>query len=935
MPLNIDANFQNVNALDLGTFKAADGAKEYQNLTIAVDGKTFKVSFADSGKVSVSFATTSFFHLFQGAAKDAVRAKIQELVDLNAVTRDLAKPLAITSHSEVVEQTFREEQGAISTSAEGRFAHYGFSDVRVGSARVLNRLTEGWANVPRHQLINDYNISIGLQGSSGASEMTVFMCQLKADLPGKLGRAGGVDEADAALWRDYLKGRDLDMFSKINKAQTEAADGKTTGWAGEIARQGLEGAVLDMVRKNLDPRLLEATPDVNFLLLGVARAIIEAKDVDFSGKKAHEVAAAFREIVARHAPRGRAEMTYALFDNALTSAFWRQTSKCGLDFFKMRGETVVFDWTKYNGEAVDGAEINDKWWKNGSEDVRDHFGAAITNSEMRHIQSGKYAQAPGLGRVVRFQGGLRLADAEAAVAQKIENLKTLEKDDLKALQSELEASFAALKAKDFLPLAQNLVQNMPELALIGWFSFRGEVDRKATIATEAAFARLGARLAATESPLVKTAMLANIGTLFQAELLKDPAVVDRLNKRGAHAGAVDPRIAGQRTLAGLDRGRGFAAFFAPDTGRLNALGELLLDVAARDNVPVKGLVDELSAAFAEKFGCAADEAPRHPAFKSYLVRAAGSVRPDMDAVIAALDTVKLAHDAKVAIEAHLAGLPASTPEEQAVFARRGDWDLNRLVYKEAVAAKAGGLPVDLAKLQHNAEVLRTICANALAFTRDVERELGETFTAAERARLVDSYLDRDASPVNAYRLNGSADNEKKFPKAATDLRARTTKLVADVRREMAVPLSSKALKSLVIDGVATRAKDIHLAIVKNAFDGIRAGGAINLQDGRTTAARVENFVRTLAARIRPAFSADYGAFDPNVVRGLGYDDRNTVMRLLVNALLTEEPEIAQFLDGNLDEEAHAHLEELSVAAANAQDQVLTHLLDIVRAHGQL
>ena len=933
MSLNIDANFQNVNALNLDAFKAADGAKEFKDLTIAVDDKTFKVSFADNGKVSVRFATTSFFHLFQGSAKDAVRAKIQELVDLHAVTRDLAKPLVITSHSDFVEQTFKQEMGTISAAADGRFAHYGFSDVRAVSAKVLTGITKGQPNAPRHQLINDYNESIGLPGAAHANEMIAFMNELKADLPGTIKPTGGVEAEDAVLWRNYLKGHDLDLFSKIRQARTDAAAGKTTGWAGEIARQGLEGAVLDMVRKNLDPRMLQELPDVNLMLLGIARAVIEATDVDFSGKTAKQIDAAFREIVARHVPHAK-ETAYQLFDNVLTSALWRQTSKRGLDFFKARGQSVVFDWSKYNGEATDGSELNDKWWKNGSEDVRKHFGAAITNSEMRHLASAKYAQAPGAGRVIRLQGGLTQVDAEAAVAQKIENLKTLEKDDLEALRADLAASFEARKLDDFLPLAQNLVQNVPELGFLGWFPSFGRVSPEAKIAVKAALDRLDARLAATESPLVKTAMLANIGTLFQAELLKDPTIAAEMKPADGNAGAVDPRTEQMRTLAGLDRGRGFAAFFAPDTGRPNALGNLLLDVAAHENLPVGVLVDELAGAFAEKFGCAADEALRHPAFKSFLVRAAGTVHSDMNALLGKLDTVKLAHDAKVAIEAHLAQLPALSPEEQALFARRGDWDLNRLVYNEAVAAKVAGRPVDLAKLQQNAEVIRTICTNALAFTRDVERMLDETFTAAERDRLVDSYLDREPSPVNNYRLSGKATEEKEFAKADADLRERTTAFIDGIGREMGDALPPAVVKSLVIDGVATRAKDVHLAVVKKALDDLRAGGEVSIWNGRGKVARVENFIRAFADRIRTAYTAEYDAHRKAITK-FGYDDSNTVMRLLFNAYLVEQPKVAAFLGGSLDAEVLEHLEELSFADETAHDQVLMHVLDIVRAFGKL
>lgn len=615
----------------------------------------------------------------------------------------------------------------------------------------------------------------------------------------------------------------------------------------------------------------------------------------------------------------------------LTSAFWRQTSKRGLDFCKSRGETVIFDWSKYSGEETDGAELNDKWWKNGSADLRNQHGAAITNSEMRHLRTAKYAQAAGTGRVVRVQGSLSQASAEAAVAQKLDNLKSLPKEDLDMLRKDLKEAFDKRTLDDYMPFARNLVRDVPDLLMLGWFS-GNLVDSGAVKAVEAALNRLASRLEATKSPLVQTAMLANMPTLFQNELMKDPAIVEILARSASRNETHDARTTDVQTLAGLDHGRGLEAFFASDTGRANALGELLVDVAAREHLPVNSLVDELTTAFAEKFGCSADEAIRHSAFKTFLVRAASTNR-DMESLIASLDTVKTAYDAKVAVGANLAQSEALAPEAQAVFARRGDWDLNRLVFKEAVAAKAEGRPVDIQKLQRNAEVIRDICTSAVAFVNEIEAKVGTPFTESERNRLVDSYLDRDRSTVNAYRLHGDENDVKELAKEHADVLKRTGQLVQSIQTLAAGRLSPSVIKSLVIDGVATRAKEVHVAVAIAALDAARTGTPVDLSNGRTATERVENFIRELSERFRPAFETDYPQYREDVEAGIGYDDHNTMMRLCFNAHQIEHPEITAFLDGAVNEEVIDHL--WTFGETVRDDGVIPHLLDMVRAHGEV
>ncbi len=936
MPTRIDATFQNAQSITLDAFNpAANAAETFRNATIKVGRDAFRVSFAGDGSVSVSFATTSFFHLFQGARKTAVRERIQELVQLKSVTEDVARAVSATGFRDNVARAMRAEAGNIRQAAGGKLAHYGFSDVRIQAAGIIDRASVGpnGTRVMTHQLINDYNRVIGLGENTNVATTIAFVRDnnrgaWRYDPLEHIN--GGIRREDQEAWIRHLWGRDIDLFSKIRQARAEAADGKVTGWAGEIARQGIKGAVLDLVRKNIDPRVARPNPDVNFVLNAVADAVIETVDADFKGLDEAGIAARLREIVDRHAPKGREALAWAIFDNAATTAFWRQTSKLGLDFFKARGETVVFEWTTFDGLRSDGTELADKWWKSPDVDVRSRFGVAVTNSEMRHLGGAKYAAKPGAGRVVKIEGALSRADAERLVRAKIDGLRALPADDLRQIVASLKAGFAEMNAASFRDAARHAIASLPQIPALN-------LDAQTPGLTEAAFKRLSAKIAAAATPVAQAAMLSCLTELFEAELLSAPEVIEELRLNApqeAPAAPATERTQKERTLAGLGGGRGGELFFAPDTGRPNALGELLLDAGG----DVKGLVDELRDRFAATMGIPPDAALRHPAFKTFMPRAALATRGTYDELAQSLDTVKLAADAKDALVKRGA-LPQ--PADR-LFARRGEWDLNRLIFNEAVAAKAAGRAVDLAKLETNADRLREICQSAQDFAAQVARQVnpddvaGLRLTDAERDRLEDAYLDRDSSPVVAYRRSGREADAQQVAAATAAILRKTGEFVAALRAAGG-DLTDEQFKGLVIDAVATRAKPSLATVAVAAFGAARAGGPIPLDNGATPAERLRNFARALADRIGPAWVEAGRTAAPataDIASVGGFDDSNTAMRMFFTLYLKANSDIKAFLDRTVSGEAVAGLMDYD-HEAQAADDPFSHILQLIGTHGQL
>ena len=245
MPTRIDATFQNAQSITLDAFTPPAGAATpFKDATIRVGKDAFRVSFAGDGNVSVSFATTSFFHLFQGSRKTAVCDRIQELVALHAqtslptLTAGLAKAVSTTAFRDNVERTMREEKGRIGQAAGGKLAHYGFSDVRIQAAGIIDKASVGRNGkyVLTQQLINDYNESIGLPGTLDQASETIAFVRDNDQGKWKYSRAlaGGISAEDQAAWGAFLKGHDIDLFSKIRKARAEAAGGIGSSGPAEV-----------------------------------------------------------------------------------------------------------------------------------------------------------------------------------------------------------------------------------------------------------------------------------------------------------------------------------------------------------------------------------------------------------------------------------------------------------------------------------------------------------------------------------------------------------------------------------------------------------------------------------------------------------------------------------------------------------------------------
>lgn len=83
-------------------------------------------------------------------------------------------------------------------------------------------------------------------------------------------------------------------------------------------------------------------------------------------------------------PNSRCNIETRIIYHILNTAFFRQTSKLGLDFFAEQLKTEInFVWVKYDGNSLTEEDINEKSWK-GINQQPTHY-EPITYSEARHV----------------------------------------------------------------------------------------------------------------------------------------------------------------------------------------------------------------------------------------------------------------------------------------------------------------------------------------------------------------------------------------------------------------------------------------------------------------------------------------------------------------------------------------------------------------------
>ncbi len=241
-------------------------------------------------------------------------------------------------------------------------------------------------------MIDTYNALLGISTESLDKK---FMSIVKAIKNKTIGNGAKIDPGQpydkktAKDWKEFLcKNADrIDIFKKVDKYISEGfvtgGKHKKTGWAHEARMYGQDKMISAFISKQLKPDEREdiTKDDMKAMVETFKECIKENNKGALDDKK-------LNSIIKKHL--GNSEDKTVFFKKALANAFFRQTSKLGLEFFRSKKIPVIFQWSDFNGKSLNNAEgkkeINDKWWLNGyNKSTAGKYGS-ITYSEMRHVE---------------------------------------------------------------------------------------------------------------------------------------------------------------------------------------------------------------------------------------------------------------------------------------------------------------------------------------------------------------------------------------------------------------------------------------------------------------------------------------------------------------------------------------------------------------------
>ena len=422
----VDASFAHIADVNISGFADLSVPGGEQGATIKVHNNTFRVKVGADGNVSVKFKGNSLFNLLRTRTKSRLAEQLRTQVE--AWRAASAKPdegalrqTIGSSTDRAFGEVFGPDPRTGEISAGGtEVAVYGFSEIRGANAESAQKHNISYA------MIDDYNRGIGIrpEGLSlkGIGERIRHIRE--GNLPVIPTENGIKDPEKLKAWAQFLARpenlRKIDIMGRLKEylavaGKPSKGDKQMTGWKGEFARLGADKAMQAFIRKNLPGGNLSfevddeegeqvQVPVTDRHIKMLSDALIHLVKQDPPDLSIPSVNAAFEEAARKAGIEvGHQELSEfsIMLDAVAASAFFRQTSKLGLEFFKERRTPVMFYWTNHQGQTIGEGNraLTNKWWKNPSESVHKHYGASITYSEMRHVLKMQQAEMSGMKKL--------------------------------------------------------------------------------------------------------------------------------------------------------------------------------------------------------------------------------------------------------------------------------------------------------------------------------------------------------------------------------------------------------------------------------------------------------------------------------------------------------------------------------------------------------
>ncbi len=402
------AHIADVNIKDFADFSNLGGD---QKAVIKVNRNTFNVSVSAGGDVSVSFKG-GLFNIFRGKTKSRLLDQIKAQVDgWKAATakpdENALKDTIAASTDKALGKAFGAAPGMDAVDGQGaEVAVYGFSNIR------QDNYDSAMSHNIKYSMVDDYNRYIGISPRAITAHSINNVIKDLQDNPDQVfDKSTDIPRENLLEWRHFL-GRPenikkIDILGRIREyieigVNPTRADKKLTGWKGEFARSGAEKGLQAFVRKNIpgDSKMIEVYDDDNakvnvsitdahIAVLADALYFLVTQDVEnITTPLVNGCLVEAAKENGMQLSQTEMQALNEVVDSIIGNAFFRQTSKLGLDFFREKGIPVMFYWTNHQGYSMpdENPALGKKWWKDLNASIQDHYGAAITFSEMRHVQ---------------------------------------------------------------------------------------------------------------------------------------------------------------------------------------------------------------------------------------------------------------------------------------------------------------------------------------------------------------------------------------------------------------------------------------------------------------------------------------------------------------------------------------------------------------------
>ena len=390
---------------------------------IKVNHNVYRISIGKNGRVDVRF-NGGCFNFMRQRSLDRMRQAMQAQYDKFKADYQAAapRPDLYEDFEGQFSPALNWSRDATDAALEKRFGEdaggrevvlYGYHDVRTAVADKL----EDHNATPTS--IDYYNKLCGID------PVTLTFENLPGILDGirnntlqaKVPTEANIPRFRGIQWAHFLheNAGKVDIFAKIRQYKTAAENPKTfkkeTGWVGEAARKGIDAMMEALVRKNIpgdELRILNHNLDdrdvtalshfFQQLAARDGRATAEERETLMLDGLAY---AGYSQVTLDHR-----DALLELATKVMRNMVFRQTSKLGLEFCRQEKIPVMFQWSNHEGVSLanNGNAILDTWWKDPGDSIHNHYGATITQSEMRHVMKMQAAPKGGKLDLLKFSG---------------------------------------------------------------------------------------------------------------------------------------------------------------------------------------------------------------------------------------------------------------------------------------------------------------------------------------------------------------------------------------------------------------------------------------------------------------------------------------------------------------------------------------------------